>query len=211
MEEAAVKFERENQDGIVAVGTYLIDAARRFGIRLEGDCVQSENIHFCSVNISEGVENLSSPTRTEKELFASGGRRTNDRLMCHAKIEKPGEIVVMTEEPKKDTTEETADNKTGEQYRKEFEELPLEKKIASLVRLEAITLSDTFSFVVNSPLKVVDKFLDVMAEFGLKKEANAKDAVRPEEHKTKTAGAANPGHAKKAPPRKKTSKPAEGN
>jgi len=70
----------------------------------------------------------------------------------------------------------------GEEYRKHFAELPLEKKIAELMKLEAIALGDTFSFIVNSPYKIFEKIGDVMADVGVKMENKAREAQRPEEH-----------------------------
>ena len=61
--------------------------------------------------------------------------------------------------------------------------MPLEKKIASLVELEAIALGETFSFVLNSPYKAVGKVVDVMAEFGFKLDKEDHEAKRPEDHK----------------------------
>ena len=87
-------------------------------------------------------------------------------------------ITQKNEENKPETEEEN-----NEEYRKEFEELPLEKKIASLVELEVIALSETFSFILNSPYEIVGKVMDVMAEFGLKLEDEDKEAKRPKEHK----------------------------
>jgi hypothetical protein len=60
--------------------------------------------------------------------------------------------------------------------------LPLEKKVANLMELEVITLSETLSFVINSPFKIFEKAMDVMAEFGLKLDQEAKKAKRPAEH-----------------------------
>ena len=89
----------------------------------------------------------------------------------------------MTKEKVKDTADEAkSDSDRSEEYRKEFEEMPLEKKIASLVRLETIALSETVSFIFNSPFKIADKVLDVMAEFGFKKEEQERAAARPAEH-----------------------------
>ena len=85
---------------------------------------------------------------------------------------------------KKEKTEE----ENAEEYRKKFAELPLEKKIADLVKLEAMALSETFSFILNSPSHIVGKVMDVMAEFGLKMDAEAKDAQTPDEHKVKENG-----------------------
>jgi hypothetical protein len=65
--------------------------------------------------------------------------------------------------------------------------LPLEQKISELMKLEAIALGDTFSFILNSPFKVFEKIGDVMADFGMKLENKARDAQRPEEHKEEKA------------------------
>ncbi|MFN2411640.1 MAG: hypothetical protein ABR535_01095, partial [Pyrinomonadaceae bacterium] len=67
-----------------------------------------------------------------------------------------------------------------EKFKKEFSEMPLEKKIADLVHFETIALGETFSFIFNSPYLVFDKVMDVMAEFGMKKEAAEKSSARPE-------------------------------
>jgi len=82
----------------------------------------------------------------------------------------------------KKVEEKPSEEKIREDYQKEFQELPLEKKIASLVELESIALSETFSFILNSPYLVVGKVMDVLAEFGWAMEADAKKQARPAEH-----------------------------
>jgi ferredoxin len=201
MVETEVKFEREKQDGIVPVGTYLIDAAKRFGIRFEDDCVPEQDLHFCSAIITKGSANLSAPTKMETEHFANHGRRDNERLTCQARIEKPGEVIIMTEEKKEAPAGETPVDDSSEKFKKEFTEMPLEKKIANLVRLEAIALGETFSFILNSPFQVFDKVVDVMAEFGFKKEEAEREAKRPAEHKKAE---------RKAKPRSKTKRKPSG-
>ena len=52
------------------------------------------------------------------------------------------------------------------------------------VQLEAIALSDTLSFVFNSPYTIGDKIMHIMAGFGLKKEEQERESARPEEHRT---------------------------
>lgn len=184
MAEAEIKFEREKLEGVVAVGTYVIDAAKRFGIHFDDICTPESDEHHCAVVISTGIDLLSPLTVAETEYFEKHGRKTNERLACHAKIEKAGEVVVMTKEKAKDAADEAQREKDrDEAYRKEFAEMPLEKKIASLVQLESIALSETVTFIVNSPFKVADKVLDVMAEFGFKKEEQEREAARPAEHK----------------------------
>jgi len=181
MEEVEVKFAREGRSGIVAVGTYLADAAKRLGIKIEEDCVPGESKHCCAMIVTSGIDKLSALTKAETEHFSENGRRTNERLACQAKIEKPGEIVIMTDEKKDNPTAEEA----TEEYVKNFSDLPLEKKISNLMKLEAIALGETVSYVINSPFTIADKVMDVMAEFGFKKEEEAKKATRPAEE---TAG-----------------------
>ncbi len=181
MKEVEIKFEREDRNGIVAVGTYLLDAARRLGIELESE--EFGETEFFVVKVTSGSELLSAPTNTEIELLSAERRGQGERFANHAKIERLGEISIMTTEKKQE--EKPADEERKEEYRKEFEELPLEKKIASLLELEAIALGETFSFVINSPYAIVGKLMDVLAEFGFKMEDEAKNETRPEEHKSK--------------------------
>lgn len=193
MSEVEVRFERENLDGIVPAGTYLIDAAKRLGVRFEDECIAPADIHYCSVSVTSGLDLMSGETRAETEHFRTAGRKKNERLACQVRIEKRGEVVIMTEEKKKDAGVETeATEDMNEQYRKEFAEMPLEKKIANLVHLETIAFGETVSFIVNSPFKVADKLMDVVAEFGFKKEAQQKNAARPAEHNTDGATSGDP-------------------
>ena len=189
MNEVEIKFEREGREGLVAVGSYLIDAAKRFGIRFEDVCSLETDTHFCSVTITGGGDLLSPQTKAESEHFRKHGRSNNERLACQSRIERSGEVAVMTKETIKDEPEvEVSPEDRNEQYRKEFAEMPLEKKIASLVQLETIALGETVSFIVNSPFKIADKMMDVMAEFGFKKEVQEKEAARPAEHQAKSNG-----------------------
>ena len=184
MGDVEITFEREGLEGIVPVGSYLIDAERRFGIRPDEVCVPAAGIHNCSVTVSTGIDLLSAETRSEEEYFKLNGRRANERLACQAKIEKSGELVIMTKEKVKEkepeTTADTPDK--DEEYRKSFAEMPLEKKIANLVQLESIALGETVAYVINSPFKIADMLMGAMAELGFRKEEKQKHAARPEEH-----------------------------
>ncbi len=187
MPDTEVKFKREGLEGVVAVGSYLIDIAKRFGIRFDDVCVLERNEHFCAVVVTTGSELLSGETKAEKDYFLSNNRKTRERLACQVKIEKPGEIEIMTREKAKEEASEKAAEDNSAQYRKEFEEMPLEKKIANLVQLETIALGETVSFIMNSPFKIADMMMGVMAEFGFKKEEQQKTSVRPDEHKSDTS------------------------
>jgi ferredoxin len=182
MTEVEIEFEREKRSGIIAVGSYLFDAARRLGIEVEAECERRGECDSCAMRITTGVECLSETTEAEIKQLTAKRRKNGERLSCQTKIEKFGEILVMTNKKKEE--EKPSEEEKSEAYRKEFEDFPLEKKVANLVQLEAITLGETFSFVINSPSLIVGKIMDVMAEFGLKLEDDAKKAARPVEHKT---------------------------
>lgn len=183
--EVLLTFESEDAEGIVAVGSYLIDAAKRMGIAIDCDCSDEtvETQGSCAVRVSAGGTLLSAPTALEKELEGSGQLKKGERLACQTKFEKPGEVTIMSikekevEEEKKDKKEETR-----EEFKKQFEELPLEKKIANLMELEAIALGETFSFVLNSPYAAAGKIMDVLAGYGFKMEKEEQEAKRPAEH-----------------------------
>jgi ferredoxin len=129
MSDVEIKFERENLDGIVAEGTYLIDAMKRFGVRPEEACIIPENLHFCMVQITGGADKLSKPTADEIEYFKVNGQEKNERLACQVVIEKGGEITLVTRRRKGQRRQE---RNQSEDYRKVFEEMPLEK-IVNLV------------------------------------------------------------------------------
>ena len=190
MNEADVVFENEGLEGIVPVGTYLSDAAKRIGVR-EGFCEISDiqaGSHQCAVEVKTGSEHLSARTDAELELLPEDMRRNGHRLACFAKIESNGEIVIMTQKKKEEA--KPGEAIPTEEYKKTFADLPLEKKLSNLVELEVMALSDTLSFVINSPYKVADKLMDVLAEFGLKKEADEKQAARPAEKSEDTSESA---------------------
>lgn len=176
--EAQINFERENIKGIAVVGSYLIDAAQRLGVRIADESGRLALDDSSVVTVKSGAEFLTLPTKAEVEILSAERRADGERLASQAKIDKEGEIVIETKVP---PAKPEVDK--DEQYRSEFSDLPLEKKVANLLQLEAMTLSETFNFVVNSPQKIVGKIMDVMAEFGHKLDDDAKTAATPEEHR----------------------------
>jgi ferredoxin len=180
--EAELKFEKEKINGIAVVGSYLIDAAKRLGVEITDDCGRLGLCDSCAVTVKSGAEFLSEPTKAELEQLSEDRRKQGERLSCQAKIAKEGEIVIMTHEKKDDRPE--AERK-HEEFRKEFDALPLEKKIAQLVELEMVALGETLSFVLNSPYQIGEKVVDFLSGFGFKFEKDAKDSKKPEEHKEK--------------------------
>ena len=184
--EAELKFERENIDGVAVVGTYLIDASRRLGVEIFDECGRLGLCDTCAVTVKSGAEFLTPPTKAEIEQLSEERRSNGERLSCQAKIAAEGEILILTREKADEEPEDI-----NETYRKEFAELPLDKKVANLLHLEAMTLSETFSFILNSPNKIVGALIGVMAQFGLKIEDEEKKARRPAEHKADEKAATN--------------------
>jgi ferredoxin len=178
--EAELKFERENINGIAVVGSYLIDAAKRLGVDITDDCGRLGLCDSCAVTVKSGAEFLTKPTKAELEQLSEDRRKQGERLSCQAKIAKEGEIVIMTHEKKDERPEE---QRRHEEYRKEFDALPLEQKISRLMELEAVALGETVSFILNSPYKIGEKVVDFLSGFGFEFEKQAKEAKKPEEHK----------------------------
>jgi ferredoxin len=178
--EAELKFERENLNGIAVVGSYLIDAAKRLGVDITDDCGRLGLCDTCAVTVTSGAEFLSEPTKAEREQLTEARLKKGERLSCQAKIAGEGEIVIRTHEKKDERPDE---HKRHEEYRKEFDALPLSEKVSRLMELEAVALSETLSFVLNAPYTIGGKVVDILSEFGFKFDKEAKEAKKPEEHK----------------------------
>jgi hypothetical protein len=65
----------------------------------------------------------------------------------------------------------------NDKFQSEFEALPLEQKLKTLLKLEATTLTESFNFAVNEPMKVVEKFGEIVADLGRKVEEEFKKAT----------------------------------
>jgi ferredoxin len=196
-----INFESENKRGVVAIGTYLFDAAKRLGVSIEAECGRKGICDTCSCQISSGGELLSKVTKLETEHLSVSRRNKGERLACQAKIEKTGEIIAMT------THKKILDKNEFDEFCKGFSELPLSEKVAKLLHLESITLSETLSEVLNFPYTIGEKIRDMMAEVGMKKEEAAKSAKTPDEHTTDSAKE-KPSATKTAPKSTTTKKPA---
>lgn len=188
MNDVEIKFEREGLEGIVAVDSYVCDAMRRFGIRFNCGRENGKAFHQCAVTVIQGSELLTSRTKAENDFFGDEVDQTR-RLACEARIERSGEIIIMTDESVSASKDEITDERG--RYIKEFADLPLDKKISDLVKLEAIALGDTVSYILNSPYKIIEKIGDVMADLGRNIDAEQKKASRPPEHASSENGSAN--------------------
>ena len=207
MDDVFIRFESEGREGIVAAGTYLMDAALRLGVDVNDDCREGAEEHHCSMKVSGGGELLSAPTNLETVTLSETARKAGERLSCQVKIEKAGEITIMSVERPSEEKEQAKKEEPGkaEEFKREFESMPLDEKFASLVELEAMALGETFSYVFNSPFEAAGKVVDVLAHFGWKKDKADHEAKKPEEHKKEEKKAKAPASEAKAKPSKKKS------
>ena len=197
MSEIEIKFSREGIEGISPVGSTLLSVMRRFGIRQTGECDVELGEHHCLVTVTSGEAVLSPPGSVEEEHFSKHKRRAGERLACQAVVAKPGEITIMTAEKEKTKKAPAAEDKIVD----EFAELPLEEKLAKLVKMEAVALSETISFVLDSPFKVFEKIGDMMAEVGMKKDTAPKSGAAEGEKPAESSETAN-GETKAKKPRR---------
>ena len=150
-------FEPSGISGVVAPGTYLIDASRRLGVSLGPHCTRGSQNHFCLVRVGAGSELLSARSLEEEKFLAGSELDATYRLGCQVKIESPGEVTVNVTAR---TVGPNATNVTDTEILKKFGELPLQTKIATLLQLEAITMSQAFDAAVEKPLALGSRAFD---------------------------------------------------
>ncbi len=181
------KVEDRSQSGIIAEETYLWDAAKRFGVRLPAECEGRGECDTCAVIVEEGATLLSSLTAAERERLSPERLAAGERLACQTRVERGGTLVLrpvpVTE--RQETTEETVKD-----FRKEFRSMPLDKKIATLVELEAVAAAQTLSAVANLPYVIFEKGLDLLAGRGRTLSQREREARRPTEHRASSSGSA---------------------
>ncbi len=179
-----IKFEIENKperEGVVAVDTYLSDAAKRLGVSLGiGECaVEGACADDCAVTILAGADNLSTPTSKEMHQLTDEQRANGMRLACQARLQRSGDVVVKVIEKVKEKTEAEKER----DFRRDFQKLPLEKKFATLVEIEAVALSETVNFIANLPMTVGNQVVGLLAKFGWQIDKRERAARRPTEHR----------------------------
>ncbi|HEY6660383.1 MAG TPA: 2Fe-2S iron-sulfur cluster-binding protein [Pyrinomonadaceae bacterium] len=157
----SITFEPSGISGVVAEGTYLIDAAHRMGASLGAGCTAGKGeCPACAVSVKSGAALLSLPSLAEEKQLGAEQLDQHLRLACQVKIENPGEVVVMV--AARPQTRSTPDNSESE-VRTKFGALPLNKKIATLLQLEAITMSEAFDSAIEKPLAFGAKTFDAIA------------------------------------------------
>jgi ferredoxin len=180
-----IKFEPEGLGGLVAEGTYLWDAAKRLGVRLPAECQGRGECDTCAVGVERGMELLSSLTDAEREHLSPERLAAGERLACQTKVERGGELVlrVVPATEREPTSEETVKD-----LRKEFNDLPLGRKLTTLVEFEAATMFQTLSAIIDVPFMLGGKVMDLMAGRGRTLNERDRAARRPVEHTRQPEG-----------------------
>jgi ferredoxin len=157
----SITFEPSGLSGVVAEGTYLIDAARRMGVSLgEGCTIGKGDCPSCLVSVKSGATLLSEPSAAELKQLDVEDLAQSHRLACQVKLAFPGEVVVMATARRPGSSGTPRD--AASEVRRDFGSLPLSKKLATLMQLEAITMSEAFDSAIEKPLAFGAKTMDAL-------------------------------------------------
>jgi len=171
----SITFEPSGINGVVAEGTYLIDAARRMGAPLGAGCTSGKGeCPECVVSVKAGANLLSQPSLVEEQQLGVEHLDQSMRLACQVKIENHGDVVVMAA-ARPQASQSPVDSES--ELREKFGALPLGKKLATLVQFEVIAMSEAFDTAIEKPLAYGSKKFDAIVN-----KARATRA-RNEEHK----------------------------
>ena len=178
--------------GLVADGTFLLDAARRHGVELPTECGGRGECDTCAVVVEAGAALLSAPTEAERARLGPERLAAGERLACQAKAERAGDLVLrpVPQAAREETTEETARD-----FKEEFKRLPLRKKLATLAGLEAEMAYETLVRAVDLPFEIMGKGLDLLAGRGRRLSQTDRARPKPAAEPTQppTSGS-DPGH-----------------
>jgi uncharacterized 2Fe-2S/4Fe-4S cluster protein (DUF4445 family) len=151
---------------------------------LPAECQGRGECDTCAVIVEQGATLLSSLTEAERVRLSPERLAAGERLACQTKIEHGGELVLrlVPATERAETSEEAVKD-----LRKEFRELPLQRKIATLVELEAVTMFQTLNTIIEVPFTIGEKLMGVMAGWGRSLNERDRRAHRPPEHLSNTA------------------------
>ena len=167
----SITFEPSGLSGVVAEGTYLIDAARRMGISLGSGCtIGKGECPACLVSIKAGADLISSPSAAEQKFLGVEQLDQSLRLACQVKLEHHGDVIVMATASKPGG----ASRDTKSEVKRDFGSLPLTEKIATLMQLEAITMSEAFDSMLEKPLAYGARTMDAIMNRARAKNENKK-------------------------------------
>ncbi len=178
-----ITIEPEGLQGLVAEKSYLWAAAKRLGLRLPAECGGNGQCDTCAVKISAGAELLTPPTQSEQERLGPEKLAAGERLACQARLDHSGALTFSAVahpeiEQEKDQMRD---------FQKEFTELPLQQKFATLFRLEVTALSEALNSLAGLPSQLGEMGVSFLAQHGIRREHEERTARRPAEHKDEPA------------------------
>lgn len=175
------------RSGVVADGTYLWAAVKRVGVRLPAECDGRGQCDTCAVVVEQGATLLSGLTDAERKILSPERLASGERLACQAKIEHGGDLVLraVPQTERAETAEEAARD-----LREEFKRMPLKKKFATLVGIEADMAYETLVRAVDIPFDLFGKGLELLAGRGRRIAQGERAARRPAETRTTSAASA---------------------
>jgi len=141
-----IKFEPDGPSGLVAEGTSVMDAARRLGFHIPAECEGRGECDTCAVKVINGATLLSDLTEAERKQLSAERLAGGERLACQCKAERGGELalrLVAQTERARTAQERTADLK------KEFAELPFERKMSTLIQLETMAMTQALDTIAD--------------------------------------------------------------
>lgn len=151
-----IRFEPNGPSGLVAEGTPITDAARRLGFQIP-DCGECDGT--CAIRIVTGSSLLSDLTDLERKQLSPEQLASGVRLACQSKAERGGELVIsLVEESER---ARTAQEKTRD-LRQEFSELSFDRKIATLMQLETVAVTEAFDKITDASISFGKKIFDIV-------------------------------------------------
>ena len=160
-----IKFEPDGPRGIVGEGTSIVDAARSLGFKIPhcGVCDGA-----CAVRIINGSTLLSDLTKVERKKLSPERLAAGERLACQCKARLAGELVIRLAAQSERTR--SAEEKARD-LRQEFSELPFDRKIATLMQLETVAVTEAFDKITDASISFGKKIFDsVLADDAAKAE-----------------------------------------
>jgi ferredoxin len=169
-----IKFEPNGPSGLVPKGTSILAAARRLGFEIPacGECDGT-----CAVKIVNGAALLSGLTDIERKQLGSERVAAGERLACQCKATHAGELVIML--VAESERARTAQEKTRD-LRREFSDLPFDRKLATLMQLETIAATEAFDKIAEVSVSWGKKIFDnVMPDDAAQKKQAAPEKEKP--------------------------------
>lgn len=169
-----------SRSGVIAEGTYLWAAVKRIGVRLPAECEGRGECDTCAVVVAAGATLLSGLTDAERKILSPERLAAGERLACQAKVEHGGDVVLsaVPKTERAETAEEAARD-----IRDEFKRMPLKKKFATLVGIEADMAYETLVRAVDIPFDLFGKGLELLAGRGRRLSQSERASRRPAEKK----------------------------